>query len=164
MLLVRISAFSASILILSALTADPLAEELSEDVRYALQEISPERLRAHVDFLADDLLEGRQPGTRGYQLASKYVASHFRQFGLKPAGERDTFFQPVPLRKTTVLKRAGELSITSRGKTLAFVRDDEYLLEGSFEHSEAEVTAPIVFLGYGVTCVEQNHDDYAEID
>ena len=45
------------------------------------------RLRAHIEFLADDLMLGRQPGTPQYDIAARYVASQMRQAGLQPAGE-----------------------------------------------------------------------------
>jgi len=51
-----------------------------------LQQIRPQALRAHMEFLADDLLEGRGTGTRGFQLAANYVRAQFEEMGLKPAG------------------------------------------------------------------------------
>ena len=39
------------------------------------------RIRAHVEFLADDLLEGRDTGSRGHDIAAAYVASQFRALG-----------------------------------------------------------------------------------
>jgi hypothetical protein len=51
------------------------------------------RLRAHIEFLADDLMLGRQPGSDGYNIAANYVASQFRQMGLLPAGNEDSYFQ-----------------------------------------------------------------------
>ena len=50
-------------------------------------------------FLADDLLEGRGTGTRGYQLAANYVRAQFEEMGLKPAGVNGTYFQNVRFRK-----------------------------------------------------------------
>ena len=50
------------------------------------QTFSPERVRADVAFLADDLLEGRGTGTRGYDLAARFVAARFEALGLKPGG------------------------------------------------------------------------------
>ena len=44
-------------------------------------------------FLADDLLEGRGTGTRGYQLAADYVRAQFEEMGLKPGGVNGTYFQ-----------------------------------------------------------------------
>ena len=55
----------------------------------------PQAVRAHVTFLADDLLEGRDTGTRGYDIAANYVASQFIAMGLKPAAPDGTFFQKL---------------------------------------------------------------------
>jgi hypothetical protein len=49
--------------------------------------VSPDALRAHVEYLADDLLEGRGTGSRGHALAAAYVAAQFKQLGMKPAGD-----------------------------------------------------------------------------
>jgi hypothetical protein len=62
----------------------------------AATSIDPEKIRAHVRFLASDLLEGRGPGTRGGQLAAEYMATQFALAGLKPVGDNGTFFQSVP--------------------------------------------------------------------
>jgi len=62
-----------------------------------IQEISGERIRAHVKFLASDLLEGRGVSARGGQLATEYIATQFALTGAKPAGEDGTYFQKVPL-------------------------------------------------------------------
>src|SRR3954467_2645295 len=65
--------------------------------RAAAASIDPEKIRAHVRFLALDLLEGRGPGTRGDQLGAEYIATEFALEGLEPAGDNHTFFQKVPL-------------------------------------------------------------------
>ena len=48
--------------------------------------VRPSAIEAHIRYLADDLMEGREAGTRGYDLAAAYVASQFRLLGLEPAG------------------------------------------------------------------------------
>src|ERR1700691_4459199 len=65
--------------------------------RQAAASIDPEKIRAHVRFLANDLLEGRGPGTRGGQLAAEYIATQFALAGARPAGDNGTYFQAVPL-------------------------------------------------------------------
>ena len=60
-----------------------------------------ERMRAHVNYLASDRLEGRGPGTRGEELATEFLANEFKKIGLKPAGDRGTYFQDVPLVRIT---------------------------------------------------------------
>lgn len=59
-------------------------------------------VRAHTIFLAHDLLEGRDTGSKGYDIAAQYVASAFLQYGLEPAGT-EGYFQPVPLRRRTLV-------------------------------------------------------------
>src|SRR5829696_8484504 len=54
-------------------------------------------LRAHLDFLADNFLEGRRPGTRGAELAARYIAAQFQRAGLEPAGDSGTFYHRVPI-------------------------------------------------------------------
>src|SRR5690349_9537394 len=63
----------------------------------AMQKIDPERIRAHVRFLAHDLLEGRGTGQRGGDIAAEYIATQFALDGLKPAGDSGTFMQKVPM-------------------------------------------------------------------
>src|SRR5687768_5192862 len=62
-------------------------------------EFSADRVKAHVAFLADDLLEGRDAGTRGYDIAARYVASQYQALGLQPAGPNGAWYQNVPFRQ-----------------------------------------------------------------
>src|SRR6185369_14054190 len=59
--------------------------------------LDPRVRRAHLEFLADDALEGRAPGTRGGKTAAKYIATQFERIGLEPAGDSGTYFQRVPI-------------------------------------------------------------------
>ena len=59
--------------------------------------LDPRVVRAHLEFLADDALEGRAPGTRGGTTAAKYIAAQFERLGLEPAGDSGTYFQRVPI-------------------------------------------------------------------
>lgn len=72
---------------------------------------TPDRFRAHVEFLADDLLEGRETGTRGYDIAARYVATQFEAYGLKPGGENGNWYQPVTFQLTTRGSEPSWLSI-----------------------------------------------------
>ncbi|MEI9850453.1 MAG: hypothetical protein WDN24_05850 [Sphingomonas sp.] len=53
-------------------------------------------MKAHVDFLADDLLEGREAGTRGHEIAARYVATRFEAMGLRPGGIDGGWYQRIP--------------------------------------------------------------------
>src|SRR5262245_4961452 len=69
----------------------------SNDAELAAAQIEENKLRAHVKYLADDLLEGRGPGSRGGMLAAKYIAGQFEALGLEPAGADRSFFQQVQM-------------------------------------------------------------------
>src|ERR1700739_3060167 len=88
--------------------------------------LSAERIRAHVKFLASDLLEGRGVGTRGGDLATEYIATQFALAGAKPAGDNGTYFQKVPL--VAVEPRPDtQLSATAGGQTLVFRWLDDFV-------------------------------------
>jgi len=53
----------------------------------------------HIKYLASDDLEGRQPGTEGIELAAEYIARHFADAGLEPAGDDGTYFQTFEVKR-----------------------------------------------------------------
>lgn len=124
----------------------------------------PSRLKAHMAFLADDLLEGRETGTRGYDIAARYVAAQFTQMGLKPAGDPGSYLQTVPLRGGTVEPNAAVFEIRRPGGTQALVSLREFLMGPRLYADQVDVTAPLVFVGHGATAPRFQHDDYAGID
>ncbi len=63
------------------------------DLATALDSITSQELKRHVDVLADDTFEGRQAGSRGGMAAGNYLAKAFAEAGLKPAGEGGSYFQ-----------------------------------------------------------------------
>ncbi len=130
----------------------------------ALETIRPDAIRAHVRFLADDLLEGRGTGTRGYQLAANYVAAQLEAVGLEPAGNDGTYFQPVAFRKADLVPGESSLTLYREGVARRLEHGEHYLLSANLVRERSRVRAPLVFVGFGVTAPELDHDDYAGID
>jgi hypothetical protein len=130
----------------------------------AMSTIRPEAIRADMRFLSDDALEGRGTGSRGYDIAAKFMATQFESLGLQPAGDNGSYFQSVPLRlaKPDQTKTTLVLSRSGKGETLTFRKD--YISRGNPVLPETSVEAPIVFVGDGVTAPDQNYDDYQGID
>src|SRR5688572_32865622 len=95
-------------------------------------DIDPVRLQAHVEFLASDLLEGRAAGTRGYDVAARYVASQLHQLGAKPAGDDGTWFQSVPLLEAAPVIPAGKVKLERGGKSLELVNSEDFLPRAYF--------------------------------
>jgi Zn-dependent M28 family amino/carboxypeptidase len=135
----------------------------SNDAEMAAAQIEESKLRAHVKFLADDLLEGRGPGGRGGMLAAKYIAAQFESLGLEPAAADRSYFQPVqmigsrpdPATKLTVKSAAGDAE---------FKFGDDFVGGTDLEQTEIPINGEIVFVGYGVAAPENNWDDYKGLD
>jgi Zn-dependent M28 family amino/carboxypeptidase len=124
----------------------------------------PSRLQAHMTFLADDLLEGRETGARGYDIAARYVAAQFMQMGLKPAGDPGSYLQTVPLRGGNVVPNAAVFELRRPGGTQALVSLKDFIMAPRLHADRVDVTAPLVFVGHGVTAPRFQHDDYAGLD
>ncbi|MGA9581945.1 MAG: M28 family metallopeptidase [Allosphingosinicella sp.] len=120
---------------------------------------SPESFRSHVTFLADDSLEGRDTGSRGYDIAALYVASRFEALGLKPAGDGG-WYQQVPFLESRLSGEPGSLSIGGR----RFVHGQEIVLNPTPDEAPVAVEAPAVFVGYGLQAPEIGIDDYKGLD
>src|ERR1700719_1024656 len=136
----------------------------------ARKAILPDEIRAHIRFLADSLLQGRAPGTPGYDIAARYVATELEGLGLHPAVSGGGF-QSVPLEKA-VTDAASSITLTLNGKEQKLVDAKDYVLSTWFAsplaqgeaRSESDVAAPLVFVGFGVTAPDQKYDDYAGVD
>lgn len=122
-------------------------------------EFSPESFRSHVTFLADDRLEGRDTGSRGYDLAALYVASRFEALGLKPAG-REGWYQQVPFLESRFSGEPGSLTVGGR----RFLHGQEMVLTPTPDEAPVVVEAPAVFVGYGLEAPEIGIDDYKGLD
>ena len=122
------------------------------------------RLRAHIEFLADDLMRGRQPGSPGYNIAANYVSSQFMQMGLLPAGDEGSYFQQVPLRRALLEAGSAEL-VYKRGKeAISMVFVEQFYMGPSLVSLSSELEAGLVFAGYGIESAELDHNDYANLD
>ena len=125
--------------------------------------IRADAVSAHIRFLADDLLEGRMPGERGFDIAAAYVASQLQGMGLEPAGDNGTWFQALTFRGGKL--RDAKLEVgTPGGATTALVRERDFLARGSLANGTFEVTAPVVYVGYGIVAPEYHWDDLAGVD
>jgi Zn-dependent M28 family amino/carboxypeptidase len=130
----------------------------------AMQKIDPERIRAHVRFLADDLLEGRGTGQRGGDLAAEYIATQFALYGLKPAGDNGTYMQKVPMVGVTPQAGTTFSLVSSSASTTNLKPLDEYVAYDQTQQPQSDVDADIVFVGYGIEAPEYNWDDYKGVD
>lgn len=124
----------------------------------------PEAIRANMTFLADDALEGRGTGTRGYAIAAKFMAAQFAALGLQPAGDAGSYFQDVPFRSMRPDQTQTTLTLVRDGKEESLTYRKDFITRGDPVRPDTSVEAPVVFVGFGVTAPEQGYDDYRGID
>ena len=139
-----------------AQSAAAIPANLQPEVAAALEKISPDSIRSVMSFLASDRLEGRQPGTRGFAMASDYVEDKMKAMGLLPGVAGGSYVQPVLLKKGMVATAGSSLSLD--GAPAIYGQD--FLLHPYFYQPLSAVTAPLVFVGYGVYAPELHYDDY----
>ena len=155
--------FAASLFLLACNSA--LNAQVPPAVKAAEASIDSEKIRAHVKFLADDLLEGRAPGLRGGDLAATYIATQFALAGLKPAGDNGSYLQQIKFFGMTVKRETSSMAIVPNGGApIAIKFGSDYVVNNPRHEAVAEIDAPIVFVGYGVTAPEFGWDDYANVD
>jgi hypothetical protein len=123
----------------------------------------PDPIRAHMKFLASDLLEGRATGTRGYQLAAEYVASQFEASGVEP-GANGSYLQPITFRHTVASPESAVTFTTDSGSVTRLQFGKDFMTYGDALNSERVSEGRVVFVRYGVTAPDLKYDDYAGVD
>ncbi len=124
------------------------------------QTFSPERVRADVAFLADDLLEGRGTGTRGYDIAAHFVASRFEALGLKPGGING-WYQDIQF-VTAAPDPARISALTMNG--MRFEHGPHVMISPTVAAAAIDESAAAVFVGYGLEDTTFALDDYRGLD
>ncbi len=143
----------------------PAIAGVPEAARQAAASIDAEKIRAHVRFLADDLLEGRGPGTRGGDIAAKYIGTQFALYGLQPAVDNGTYFQKVPLYAVHTIEDQTKFSFAPEsGTPIELTYGSDYVTKDQTGAASADIDAPIVFVGYGIDAPEYHWDDFAGVD
>jgi Zn-dependent M28 family amino/carboxypeptidase len=158
---IRAAAVAAS---LPLLAATPTPVTITPAEKAAAKAITPARLLAHTRFLADDLLEGRGPATRGDRLAQAYIATQLEGLGLEPAGPNGSWFQPFDI--VGVNSKAPDTTLFRKGADSVELRyRDDYIAGSGVQAPEARVQdAELVFVGYGIVAPEHGWDDFKGAD
>lgn len=115
---------------------------------------SEEKLKSTVKFLSDDGFEGRAPGSRGGELAAKYIANQLEMIGVKP-GNNGSYFQPVSL----VAVKADPKTTLNVGNVAYKFADDFVAFTGA-QTDKVNLDAELVYVGYGIEAPEQKWNDF----
>ena len=149
--------------VLSAITILLSAASLQAATPPAADQASAQRVRADVEFLASDSLEGRDTGSKGYAIAAEYVASQFRAIGLEPVGEKGSWFLAVPFRRAS-FDKPPTLTLTVAGKAIALEQGKDAALRPSVTDKVRRHNVGFVFVGYGLKDARYRFDDYRGLD
>src|SRR6266542_109981 len=131
----------------------------SQQRRLANASLNEQAIRAHIKFLSSDLLEGRGTGARGGEIAANYIAAQMEGLGLKGAGAKGSFFQPVSLVGVKADPNT-KLIISGRNGKESFKFADDYVAFTGAQIDDVDVDADLVFVGYGINAPEQRWNDY----
>jgi Zn-dependent M28 family amino/carboxypeptidase len=137
---------------------------LPANVAAAMRGIDAEHIRAHVRFLADDLLEGRGTGARGGDIAAKYIATQFALDGLKPAGDDGGYLQKVEFTGAHTLPATASSLQPQHGKAVDLKLGDDYVTGNQTQTDSVDIDAAIVFVGYGIEAPEYGWNDFDGVD
>ena len=136
---------------------------------------SVERLRAHIEYLASDKLEGRRTGSPGANLAAEYIAREFSRYGLRRSIGWDTpgmsileadspnrYLQKFPYVAGVELRKDNLARVAPQaGAPVEFRVSEDWMPLGFSANSKLE-NVTVAFAGYGISASELKYDDYAE--
>ena len=138
---------------------------VEQQVLQVMHSIESQLLYSWVDTLASEQYEGRLTGTAGYDEAAQWTIEHFKAWGLEPGGDNGTYLQSFP-NPYTLIFPGGELYMhvpVGDGVVKKHYEYETDFFPGSTSDN-GEVTAEVVYVGYGITAPELGYDDYAGLD
>lgn len=142
----------------SLLACESGGESLTLD--QAVDSLSLDAFLGHMAALSSDAMAGRRPGTAGFDSAAAYVTREARALGLAPGGVDGTYRQPISFRRGEVDSDAATFSVS--GEALDFGSD--FSLSPRILSTETDLSAPLVFAGFGISAPDLGYDDFAGID
>jgi hypothetical protein len=125
----------------------------------ALEAIRPSAIRRHINFLAADSLLGRNTPSPELDRAAAYIANEFKKYGLKPVN--GGYFNPFQVSIVQLGKENTLIVTVGKGEVAYHIKQDFMPFDMT---ASQDITASLVFAGYGITAPEYGYDDYAGLD
>lgn len=122
------------------------------------------KIREYVKKLASDEFEGRGTGQKGGDAAADWIAKQFESFGLRPAGDKGTFFQEVPMMGVKTLSSSTFAFAPASGAEVPVKYAEDLVTNNEAQEENVDIDAPIVFVGFGITAPEYQWNDYKGVD
>src|SRR5438477_3868713 len=103
-------------------------------------------------------------GQKGSDLAADYIGKELKSYGLKPAGDDGTYFQKVPMVGVKTLPQTTFELQRDGGESFSLKNLDDFVTNNGSQTENADFSAPIVFVGFGIKAPEYRWDDYKNYD
>jgi len=114
----------------------------------------------YVKVLADDNMEGRETGGTGLRRAQAFVVEQLKKNGVEPAGV-DGYYQPVKFLQRQVVEKESSIALVRDGQSEPVVPGDDAIFSPRSDTGDKELSALLIFVGYGLKIPEKNFDDLA---
>jgi hypothetical protein len=128
-----------------------------------INSIQPAPLKEWLTYIASDELQGRGLYSEGLGLAAGYIASHLKDWGVKPIGDRGGYLQIVKVLSVKSTSRAS-VTVEVNGQSRTFTDGEGITFPKNMGGKQTVVSDQVQFAGYGVTLQSGEHDDYAKVD
>ncbi len=136
-----------------------------EQILQAKHSISSHKLLKYIKILASEKFNGRLTGSKEYKYSVDFTASFLKKRGISPAGKDNTYLQSFP-NPYTIISKGSEAYLHIPYKNSVIKKhynfDNEYIPGGT--SGSGEITAEVVYAGYGITAPELGYDDYKNVD
>ena len=147
-----------------SMAADSPGSDADSALVQSLSVINQAGIEEHLRFLADDARQGRMTGNPEYDESAAYIARQFEEIGLEAGGEDGSWFQAVPMLSRRIDVESATVVFHQDGEQKAQRWKEDFVMGGDVVRPETNVTAEVVFAGFGIHAPDMNYSDYDGID
>ena len=154
-----------SLVLAGCLVQVAFAQQSGDSIQQAAKLIEQSRLRAQIHFVASRDMRGRNAGSHEGRIAADYIASQFALLGLKPVGDDGSYFQNFQIVRAKIDPENTRMEATVGGATKTYLYGVDFNSGWMPQHNTPfNVTAPVVFAGYGIDAPGYHYDDFKGVD
>lgn len=152
----KVNLFAAVFVIIISVHSQP-ALKIPDSYKY---------VKANLEFLASDELEGREATSKGEKLASLFIAQELEKYGVKPFGDNGTYFQNFNMTVTGYHPQSNITIFDEIENPKTFINgEDIFYNPGLLARIEYKnIKTEIIFAGYGITSEEPYYDSYNNLN
>jgi len=134
--------------------------------KYIPDQESIQRLKSNLTYLASDKLKGREATTEGEKLASEFIVEKLKEYGVKPFGDGDSYFQEFEVQVDGVDTNSTLQFISANDEVSDFHPGKDFYLSSEITPDEEynNIDYEVVFAGFGISSDNEGYDDYENID